>query len=307
VSDIFGLAIGHDALRVAALRQTLFGVRIESINETVLERSPWLKTGMRDKELLASLIRKQLQSAKPEKITSPQAVCSIPPSVAIAKTLTVARLSDQAFETTLQEKVSELLPLPVDQTYLDWHRLNTTTKSQKEQQVGVTAVPKATIDDLLEILQKANLEAASIETESFAITRSLQPLLPSRELSLIVDVETTMTTIVLANKHSVHLSVSVPIGGQKIAKQATAASELIERIKKALAEHGPAEKHAIKELLLSGLAAQDVAFAENLAKRLDLSYRIGHPAIQLPGNKKIDPRFTTVLGLALWSDKDIEK
>lgn len=311
MSDIFGLSIGHHSIRVATLKRSYLGMSIESIHETSLPRSPWLKTGMRDKEQIAATITQLIAQARPRPINTTVAVCSLPESAVFSKTIQLPKLSKRELQQTIPYETADFLPLPIEEVYLDWqvHSQNPGS-DKKKQQIFVVAAPKMIVDDLLSTLKMAHLTAASLETEPFAICRSLQHLLHNKQTSLILDVNQANTTIVLANKKSIQFSLTLLIGNEKILRNPAAAlTSLGEEIEQSLSYYhnrlGATE--TVKEVILTGSGALLPNLCESLYKYTQLPCRVGHPPIVLPNKTLIDPRFTTVLGLAMWQPEDIRK
>lgn len=300
-SRFFGLEIGGRALRVLSMS----GGRINGVHETIFQHNPWLKNGIRNKEGLAKDIRDALMIALPNPIGPRSCCCSIPEASVFSKTITVPKVAMNELIQAIPYEAADFLPLPLDEVYLDWQveEVTTDANGQKFVHVFVVAAPKHLIDDIMEVAELAEIELLNIESEPFSIHRSIQHLLSGEQAHLILQIDNQMTTLAIVTRKTLRLTATTQIGTDKLANKPKESQWLLaDEIQESLKyyQNRLAINQSILDIILTGTGTTIPHIAANLAKRLDRPTIIGYPSLKLPGGGAIDPRFNTVIGLALW-------
>lgn len=305
---VFGLDIGAHSIKAALVSGQGSKYRITSVNEVGLDRNPWLKTGLRDKEILTQKIRELIQTAKPSPIHLQDAVCSLSESSVFSKVIKLPKVSKKELEQTIPFEAAEFLPLPLEEVYLDWQIDETPAiiDDKPAHHVLVVAAPKRLIDELIEVTSNAGVHLVSVESEPFAICRSVKHLLQDKAPSLILTIHHNITTITLATSKTIQFVSTVITGSEKISQSITThlasiADEIAESIKYYHNRLG--EKGDIEQIILTGTGADIVELPKELEKLTKIRTIVGNVSIALPNKETIHPRFNTVIGLALWKRK----
>ena len=279
--------------------------KVRSVNEVLLSHNPFLKNGLRNKEELQQKLIEACASAKPHPIKFKRAVCSLPESAVFSKVINLPKLPKAELQQTIPFEAADFLPMPLDEMYLDWHidDVITMKKGKPTQHVLVVAAPRKLVDDLQDIFIEAGLELVAVESEPFALTRSLSTLMPNKTISVILNFSHHVTTIILATRNVIKYTATVPIGSEKLLKNPAVylrgiADEIQESIRYYHNRLG--EEEAVQTVLLTGRGAMQTGLAKSLESILKIPCYIGHCPVKLPGNAPVNPRFNTVIGLSLW-------
>ncbi len=215
------------------------------------------------------------------------------------------------------------------------------TKLKKEDQnlkILLTAAPKTLVERYLRIFKSAGLEIVSLETESFALERSLQGGDPAPVM--IIDIGAVSSDIVVINNGIPILNRSIDVGGVTITKAImsslnvditraeqfkrdigfsdlgednlpnvikTSISPIINEIKYCLDIYlSQAGTNNIEKIILTGGSSWLPDLAKHLSKILDVKVIIGDPwdrvvyPLELkPVLKELGPRFSVAVGLAM--------
>lgn len=300
----FGLEIGSHSLRLAQVGGPA-GVKIKAIYETQLTRNPWLKNGLRDNEEVADKISQGLALAKPHPIGLRQAVCSIPESSIFSKIIKLPKLSRRELIQAVPFEAADFLPLPLEEVYLDWELEETVNEADGKRSVHVTVVaaPRQLIDDLVKLTNQLGIRVLAIESEAWSIKRSLEDHLTPASVSILLNLGSRQTTIMLLNQRTVKFTTTVLVGSEKLRQSLVTNLPLIvdevnESIKYYRNRLG--ESEPIKGMILTGQGAMIPALARECERLAKLPCAVGYPPISLPNRLPMHPRFAAVIGLARW-------
>ncbi|MFC1788190.1 type IV pilus assembly protein PilM [Patescibacteria group bacterium] len=177
------------------------------------------------------------QICKKAGVKSTQAMTALPLSSVFSAILAVPRTKDQKLmKQQIDAQITKLTPLPISEmitysTFFDemgqttqkqTNKKETRTKDQKEVKKGyarvlVTGSAKTLVQKYIEIFRAAKLELQAIDTESFALIRSL--IGRDKSTIMILDMGFQRTNLTVVQKGIPFLTRSINIGGYSITKQ----------------------------------------------------------------------------------------
>ncbi len=308
-SRVFGLALTDHAVRVCFLGSDITKRRkILGFNELTVEKSPFLKNSLRSVEDLTETIRRALEEAKPRPIEYSQAAISLPESVVFSKVIKLPKLSNKELNQTIPFEAGDFLPLPLDETYLDW-QVSPLAPGEKGDSKGdqthvlVVAVPKKIIDDLMVVANNLNLKIKSIETQPFSTLRGVRHLLKERDTAVIVSVAHELTTLIIATPKAVRFVATAQIGARRLRQSPKiSTSNLCSEIEEGINYYHNriSDQEQITRLILVGEGSLIAGLDTELQATLKIPCEIGYPPITLPNNTPIHPRFIPMIGVSMW-------
>lgn len=159
--------------------------------------------------------------------TTAKAVAALPIPAVFSAVLSIAPVAKKELRQAVEWEAKKLIPLPLEEVTLDFRELTRgeSTPENKERpdredkkekgtmEVLLTAAPKGTIDNYVNIAKNAGLTLASLETEAFALIRSLVGSDPTP--SVILDIGAVRSNILIVDRGIPMLTRSVEIGGKK--------------------------------------------------------------------------------------------
>ncbi|MDP3770872.1 MAG: pilus assembly protein PilM, partial [bacterium] len=245
-SSCLGVDIGAGGMKVVELRNDKHRARLSTYGfaETTVgavngPMNPTSNLGS-DLNAVAATLREVCAKAKVE---SNRAVTSLPIAAVFSSIISLPRMSKKELPAAVQWEAKKLVPLPIEEMIIDWKLLtpeaeltkkNSTTKSIR---VLLTGAPKQLVQQYITVFKAAKLELLSLETEAFALIRSLVGDDPS--VVLILDIGMARTSMVIVDTGVPILSRSIDIGGQDftraIAEAVGADPSLAEQLKLDLA------------------------------------------------------------------------
>lgn len=184
----------------------------EQIQKSSADKS-FLETPDRTVDLLKKICAKA-------RTTTKQVVAGLPASSVFSSIITVpGQGKDVAGAVKLEAR--KILPLPIEEMILDWRVLENEVDKTKiptrASQVLLTAAPKELVKKYLDIFKGAGLNLVSLETETFALVRSLVGI--DKSAIVIINMGAMSTSISIIENGVPFLSRSLNIGGLTITNE----------------------------------------------------------------------------------------
>lgn len=174
----------------------------------------------------ADLMKKMLKKAK---TTTRKAVAALPIASVFSSIISVQKSAKKEdLEQAVQYQAKKLIPLPLEEMSVDWKPIAVGPANPEEKyiQVLLTGAAKSLINKYTGIFSAAGLELLSLETEALAMIRSL--IGRDRSPTLVLDIGTIRTNIMIVENGIPFVSRSVAQGGMTVTKEMAAALGMAE-------------------------------------------------------------------------------
>lgn len=158
--------------------------------------------------------------------TSKQTVAALPSASVFSSVINIPTLAGKDLASAVQWEAKKIIPLPLEEMILDWKVLNpeetpampgAPSPAQKTTQILLTAAAKNLVKKYLDIFKGAGLNLVSLETETFALIRSLIGV--DKSTVIVVDMGAASTAISIIENGVPFLNRSLNIGGLTITKE----------------------------------------------------------------------------------------
>jgi len=268
-------------------------------------------------------------------------IAALPTFSVFSSVLTLPTMNEKEVGQALAYEAKKIVPMPIEEMILDWKLLgeikSETGRKEKLVRILLTAAPKNLVKRYLDIFHQAKLELISLETEAFALGRSL--LGPDPGVALIVDVGALTSDLVIIENHVPILNRSIDVGGLTATKAVAQSLQIDQRraeqfkrdvgvvtgstsgvakvievtfapmvneIKYALSLFRTESVRPVEKMILTGGSAFLPHLTEYLESIFQIRVQVGDPwsGVSYPTELKpvledIGPRFATAIGLAL--------
>lgn len=201
---------------------------------------------------------------KKSKVTSSSTIASLPSFSVFTSIITLPSMPKKELDNAIKYEAKKLIPMPIENMVLDYKIIETAKKEAgaakteeanqavikakglEATKILLTAAPKELVEKYVEVFKKAGLNLLSLETEAFALTRSL--IGSDKSTIMLVDLGAVTTNISIIDKGIPILNRSIDTGGmfitEAIQRNMNVDKEQAEQIKKDLsltATLGPEE------------------------------------------------------------------
>ncbi len=334
-----GIDIGTGGVKLVELANEKGRARLMTYAFTERRSATGAASLLDDPKKAAALLQRLIKESG---ATATRAVSGLPQHNVFDAIISIPRTKEQKDRKALIEaQVRKLTPIPFEEMILDSKILDEEKKDLEYTRVLVTGAPKMIVQKYIEIFRLAKLQLLALETESFALVRSLVG--KDRSTIMTIDIGSHRTNLSVIEKGIPLLSRSLNVGGalvsEQIAQQMGVEREEAEQMKIDLAKAGNAEVPPAAEIILQpilneinytfrilserGVGSANVekviltggssalpGLVPYLTQKLNLNVYLGDPFARVavpqtlrPVLDDVGPRFAVALGLAM---RDIE-
>lgn len=368
---VLGVDLGPSGVKIVELQQEKGRMRLSTYGYSEFaEPTPEAFTFLDHPDKAVEAIR---QIIKDSGMRATRAVAALPSASVFQAVITIPVPKDDKddLKRLIETQAAKLLPMPLSEMILDSNVLDKEllpkkeVKSEKEKvksdsseiggataprpeetdgkqkhiRVLITGAPKALVEKYVDLFRRAKLELVSLETEVFALVRSLVGKDKSR--IMLVDMGLVQTNLAVVDKAIPYITRSMKGGGAGIT-QALAASASIsfteaERMKRDLGMQGGMQEppkavkdalqnfvhevryalelyaqqefhdnSTVEKIILTGGSAHLPGLDPYLTSELNVNVYVGDPWARIaappalrPVLEEVGPRFAVALGLAM--------
>ncbi|MGM0521068.1 MAG: type IV pilus biogenesis protein PilM, partial [Pseudomonadota bacterium] len=201
-NGLIGVDITSATVKLLELKSTADNYHVESYAVRPLREGAVIERRIQDIDDVASVLSRAVEHAKP---STRKAAVAVPASAAITKTLNFpANLSEDDIEERIIAESDRHIPFPFNEVAFDFQCLGPSPYDEEEQQVLLVACRQHDVSQLTETLERAGLEPAAVDVETFAMERSFEVL--KRQLSVELDPSTCVGLVDFgANMNAFHV------------------------------------------------------------------------------------------------------
>ena len=305
--------------------------------------------------------------------TCDRVVAALPSFTVFSSIISLPAMSKKDLNSAVRWEAKKFVPMPLEEMVLDWRLLKDLKEGKKDDEavknneneaqekegeedkkkkkkkkeslkqsnykILLTAAPKNLAKKYIEIFKALNLQIVSLETEAFALERSLI----GNDMSpmMIIDIGALAADISVINEGVPVLNRGIDVGGDTITKAISNAmnidleraeqfkrdfgvsssettqgqipktiefviSSIINEVKHCINLYSNVEETPIEKIILSGGSAFLPNLPEYLSKLFNIKVIIGNPWSRVsfpkelePALLEIGPRFSVAIGLAM--------
>lgn len=208
--NILGIDLGSTSIKIVELDRkksppslVTYGY-LEKIESNVLNGSP-----EEIKRRTVELLKKLCQRAG---VTTNLVVTALPSFSVFSSLITLPVAPLKELKESIDRQAKKLIPIPLEETILDWKILGKYKVARQENyQILINVVSKKLVKEYLEIFKEAELKLLSLETESFALARSLVGR--DQHVTMIIDFSAVSTDVIVVEKTIPVFHRSIDLGG----------------------------------------------------------------------------------------------
>lgn len=283
---------------------------------------------------VAALLKKLYTEAG---ISTFKAVTALPNFSVFTSVITLPIMNKKELGEAVKWEAKKFIPMPIEDVVLDWRIIDTipVDKRRKNYRILLTAASKNLVKRYVEIFKRADLQLMSLETEAFALGRSM--LGKSKTATMIIDTSAVTTDIIIIDNGVPAFNRSIDVGGITISRAIANALKIdfrrAEQFKRDIGMRGASKINdiissilkpvmdeaqyslklyqdqsgkTIEQAILSGGSAYLPNLPEYFSNVINLRVVVGDPWARVaypqelkPALEEVAPRFAVAVGLAL--------
>jgi type IV pilus assembly protein PilM len=233
-----GIDIGSSAIKIVELAEEKKRPKLVTYGYVEQKNDILTQTSQEAKDHIVKGIQEIQQKAR---TTSTQVVAALPSYTVFASVIRLPQMNKKDLVKAVHTEAAKFVPMPIDEMIVDWKILDDdaltqhfaanqsasseqstdgsakiTSKQQKSLKILLTAAPKDLVSRYIDIFKQAKLQLVSLETESFALERTL--IGNDKSPIMMIDMGATATTISVVADSVPLINRSIDVGGMSITK-----------------------------------------------------------------------------------------
>ena len=329
-----GIDIGSSSIKIVEIKKE--GGKVKLLTYGFSENLDDLDRA--DPKKIAAIINKICREAN---TGSRQAVSALPTFSVFSSIINLSGVNKKDLSSAINWEAKKVIPLPLEEMILDWKKIDSLDQAGPKGGIKIllTGAPRTLVKKYIEIFKSAQINLLSLETETFALIRSL--LGGDKATVMIVEIGAKTTSFNVVDQNIPILNRSIDIGGWTISKAlssnlnigleraeqfkydlgisslesadnsipktiAESVAPIVNEIKYALNLYQNKSNKKVDKIILTGCSALLVNFTNYLSKILDINVVAGNPWAKIsypldlkPLLEEIAPRLAIAIGLAL--------
>jgi type IV pilus assembly protein PilM len=270
---------------------------------------------------------------------SNKAVAALPTFSVFSSIINLSGISKKDLASAVHWEAKKVIPLSLEEMALDWKKIQGSKDNKANIKILLTGAPRALVGKYTEIFKEARVELLSLETETFALIRSL--IGNDKSVIMLVEAGANTTDISIVDQGIPMFNRSIDVGGLTISKAisnnlnisleraeqfkydlgvssidsrtnvvpktiAETVAPIVNEIKYSLNLFHSKNDKAVEKIILSGGSALLINFSNYLSKIININVIVGNPWSKItfplelkPLLEEIGPRMSIAIGLAL--------
>lgn len=235
-NNYLGIDIGSSSIKVVELANVNGRARLVTYGFTEKRMDSWSgKSDLANPENLYPILSEVCKKAN---ITSNKVIGALPNFSVFTSILNLPAMTKKELESAITWEAKKIIPIPLENIILDWKIVDEKedgssamgqndgqqirslkkifSRPQKNLKILLTGASKTLVKKYIEIFNKAGLNLLSLETESFALVRSL--IGNDKSIIMIVDLGASTSGVTVVERGVPILNRSIEVGGMMITR-----------------------------------------------------------------------------------------
>ena len=170
-SMMVGIVIGSHCIKAVLLQETDAGLRLEALAIEPMPKGAMSERSIQDIEAIGNFIAK-LKRKIPKSVQ--RAAVAVSGQTVITKVIFMdVSLTDAELESQIAIEADSLIPYPLDEVNIDFEKLAINEADPSKVNVLLSAARTESVQARVGALETANLKAAVVDVESYALSRAM--------------------------------------------------------------------------------------------------------------------------------------
>lgn len=317
---LIGLDIGSRTIKLGEVLNTKKGHILQKFGMTDLPQGAIVEGRVKDAALVANTIRGLVKDLD---IKEQNVATSVAGYSVIIKRISVARMTEQELEDSIQYEAEQYIPFDVQDVNIDFHILGQHETNPNQMHVMLVAAKKEIVNEYVDLLEMATLNPCVIDIDVFALERVFEENHPGETGNIaLIDIGANKMNINIVKDCMSTFTRDVTIGGEQITRELASRFECSFEEAEAIklgekTEQAPegqvheiihtyisrwgdevrraidfyystAPEEEIKRIVLSGGAVQTPGFADLLSAETSIEVQICDPFTSMSINEKFN-------------------
>lgn len=216
-----GLDISDSSLKLVQLKKTNGKIGIQALSKINLPEGLFKNGEIKNQEKIIKAINNLINKPKYGNVTTREVITCLPESKTFIKLIEIQKTEENILKT-IETEIKKHVPMEINEIYFDWQLIK---DFPDKQLVLIGAAPRNTVNQYIDLLDKAKLSIAALEIEPVALCRCL---LTEENYKFegnanqnygIIDIGANRSNMTVYSKNTILFSFTMPISGNEITKK----------------------------------------------------------------------------------------
>lgn len=208
----FGLDLGNSSIKVTQLRELHGKPTLVTYGDMDIPENLLASDSEIDQDKIAGFVKQLTNDAG---VSSKNVIAALPSSSSYTAIMKTPKLNDKELGESISYQADKYIPIPLDKAKLDWAVIGENTDTE-ELDVLLVAAPNKVAEKYLNIVQKAGFELLALEINALALARSLTVAAQTASSTVIIDIGTLGTDIVVLKGQTPQIVRTVGVGSKSL-------------------------------------------------------------------------------------------
>lgn len=228
--NYLGIDIGGSSIKLVELKDVNGRPQLVTYGFVEFETNILKSNSPENRDAIIKALKHILKEAQ---VTTDKALTGLPSFTVFSSIISLPNMSKKELMSAVKWEAKKFVPMPVEEMILDWEIIKDHETSEeegakenkkdkeakektpsKDMKVLLTAAPRNLVERYVDIFKGADLELVSLETQAFALERSL--IGRDKAPIMVVDIGATATDIMVFIDGIPLVTRSLDIGGNNI-------------------------------------------------------------------------------------------
>lgn len=218
--SILGVDISPASVKILQLSRHGENTCVEEYGKALLPDNAMEGTAIKNIAAVAATIKQLVASSH---FSTDQVAVAVPDASAISQVIQINKgMSESDIEELVVIEADKYIPFPIDEINIDFSVLGPSSKNSAMQDILIVASRAENVNDRVEALRLAGLEARVVDVESYAVERAahlLKPDLPAggkNKVVAMIDIGSTYTHLLVFHNLNIIYSRDERVGGKQL-------------------------------------------------------------------------------------------
>ncbi len=166
---MIGIDIGSTSIKVLELSKTGRSLIAQRYGSAPLNAGVIVDHQIKD---IGEAAHSLLRAVKKSGTKTNRGVVCVPSSNVISKVISVqAEISDSEIESIVEVEASRIVPYELEEVNIDYIPMGPSAKNPEEQDVQIVVCKKDIVEDLVAVLEEADIEPAIVDVDTLTLSR----------------------------------------------------------------------------------------------------------------------------------------
>ena len=211
-----GIDIGSHAIKVCQVAKAGDTFKLLNLGSSMLPEGAVEDGILQEPEEVAKIITTLFKNLK---LKEKKVAISISGYSVIVKKINLAVMDENTLYEYIQNEVGQYIPFDIEDVYLDYQDLHTSTEEYDRTDVMLVAAKKEVVDGYLSMLQSAGLKVVIVDIGGFALENIYETNYSLDENVALVDIGATKMSINIVSQGISVLARDVVVGSRQLTDQ----------------------------------------------------------------------------------------